>query len=74
MKTTFLNATRYMAYTFLMFLLPVATALANDSDSFEDDTQDVAQAPINDYVLVALFVAIILAFFIYAKQNKQQTI
>lgn len=72
MKTTFLNATRNMACTFLMFLLPVATAMANADDPFDDDTTDVA--PIDDYVLIALVVAIILAFFIYAKQNKKQTI
>lgn len=70
MKTTFFNSKHYVAYTFLMFVLPVSSVFANEDDPFNDDTNDIA--PIDDYLIAVLIAAILVAFFYYAKQRKQQ--
>lgn len=72
MKKIISTAQHYAIFAFLMFLLPVATLLAEEPDTFEDDTQDVAPMPIDEFVLPTLIIAILIAFYICQKQIKKQ--
>lgn len=59
-------------YTLFFILLPIASAFANESDEFEDDVDDLAAPlplPIDDYVNLALIIAVILAFRYFRKQQ-----
>lgn len=72
MKTIISTTQRFAVYAFLMFLLPVATIWANEEDSFNDDTEDMAQLPINDFVIPTMIIALVAAFYLYQKQTKNQ--
>ncbi len=71
MKTVAHNIQKSIRYTFVFFLLPLFQAFANEDDSFEDDTVDVVPAaPINDFVIPLLVVAIGVGLFFLQKQIK----
>ncbi len=53
--------------TLILILIPVLTATAQD-DVFPDDTQDVPSAPIDDYIIIGLIIAICIAFRLFKKQ------
>lgn len=71
MKTIVQNIYKSALYTFLFFVIPTISAFANEDDSFEDDTVDVAPAaPISDFIFPALMVAIGVALYFLQKQIK----
>ena len=70
MKTLVSNTQRRALYLFFAFILPVATTWANEEDPFADDTQDVPAAPIDDFIIPVLMVALGIAFYLLQKQIK----
>jgi len=51
-------------------LLPFFTAMANDGDPFDDDTDDITPpAPIDDYIWLMLVVAIYVAFQFFKQKQ-----
>lgn len=60
--------------TFFFLLIPFLSAMAQD-DEFDDDVQDVPAAPIDKYILIAIVIAIYMAYQFLKKQqikNKLQ--
>lgn len=70
MKTLLSTSRRYALYLFLAFIFPVATTWANETDPFADDTQDVPAAPIDDFIIPLLIIAVGIAFYLLQKQVK----
>ena len=59
------------AHLVLFLLLPI---LAIGQDSFPDDTNDLAPpVPINNYLLLGIFVAIYIAFRFFKRHNTTIT-
>ncbi|MFN3908170.1 MAG: hypothetical protein ACK4JX_03985 [Flavobacterium sp.] len=64
------TVTNKIIITVLTILLPLTNLFANED--FPDDTDDLTPpAPIDNYILVALVLAVVLAY--YYKQTKQLT-
>ncbi len=64
------TATNQIIITALTILLPIVNLFAQED--FTDDTDDITPAaPIDNYVLVAFVLAIVLA--LYFKQTRQLT-
>lgn len=61
---------------FFFLLMPFLTAMAQDDefdDLFDDDVQDVPAAPIDKYILIAVVIAIYMAYrFLKAQQTNNK--
>lgn len=54
-------------------LMPFLTAIAQE-DEFEDDVQDVPAAPIDNYILIAIALAIYIAYQFLKTQPKKNKV
>ncbi|WP_281337213.1 hypothetical protein [Flavobacterium eburneipallidum] len=66
---------KHTAFRFLfLFFFPMVVMAQDADDPFADDTQDVPAAPIDDYIVMALVIAICIAIYFFRKQynyNKE---
>lgn len=70
MKTKLKARVNTTVYTLFFILMPLVSAFANEDDPFDEDVDDVTpQAPIDDYITLALLIAVIIAFRYFKKQQ-----
>ncbi len=70
MKTNLKATMDKTLYTLFFILIPIVSAFANADDPFDEDVDDVTPpAPIDDYILLALLIAVIIAFRYFKKQQ-----
>lgn len=55
----------------LILLLVVGFQNMNAQEDFDDDTQDVPSAPINDYIIPMLLVGVYLGFRLMKSKTKE---
>ncbi len=70
MKTNLKVSIAKTLYTLVFIVIPMVNAFANEDDPFDEDVDDVTpQAPIDDYIVLALLIAVIIAFRYFKKQQ-----